>query len=48
MPRGKCPDCGQIVDLCDECGAPIPVFTGDSIANRHHAESCSLFDAGED
>jgi hypothetical protein len=28
--------------VCDECGATIPDTPGGGLANRHHAESCSL------
>lgn len=31
---------------CDECEALIPAVDGGSLANRHHAASCSLFDGG--
>jgi hypothetical protein len=30
-------------DHCDECGRDIPQ-TGGSLANKHHAETCSLYD----
>lgn len=33
---------------CGECGHAIPNNAGGSIANKHHAESCSLHDANED
>ena len=32
---------------CDECQATPPIVAGGSIANRHHAPSCSLYDARE-
>lgn len=34
-------------DVCDECGNKIP-WTGGSLANKHHKESCSLYDPKED
>ena len=33
---------------CEECGALIPNTPGGGLANRHHEESCSLFDAREE
>lgn len=33
---------------CEECGALIPNTPGGGLANRHHEESCSLFDAQEE
>ena len=41
-------------EVCDECGKTIPfnedtIRDGDgSIANKHHGESCSLYDPNED
>jgi hypothetical protein len=34
-------------EVCEECENAIPSGTG-SIANRHHADTCSLFDPKED
>jgi len=34
----------QEPQLCDECGQEIPEIDGGSISNRHHGESCSLYD----
>lgn len=31
-------------EVCDECGREIPGVNGGGLANRHHAESCSLYD----
>jgi hypothetical protein len=31
--------------VCDECGEAIPPVEGGGLANRHHDESCSLYDA---
>ena len=39
-----CPHCAP----CDECGNHIPIVNGGELANRHHAESCSLYDADEE
>jgi hypothetical protein len=48
---------GQIKDInaeiaarpvCDECGSTIPVVNGGGLANKHHKESCSLFDSEAD
>jgi hypothetical protein len=39
------------VDLnlaCDECDANIPDVAGGSLANKHHDESCSLYDPDEE
>lgn len=36
-------DEGEVED-CDECGFSIPQVDGGGLANRHHAESCSLHD----
>lgn len=33
---------------CDECEASIPDKAGGSIANKHHAESCSLYEPDEE
>jgi len=33
---------------CDECEQPIPDIGSGGVANRHHASSCSLFDASAD
>ena len=30
---------------CDECGRAIPDEPGGSLANHHHRESCSLYEA---
>lgn len=35
-------------DRCEECGAYIPTADGGSIANRHHADSCSLHEPEEE
>jgi hypothetical protein len=32
-------------DVCDECEAPIPIVEGGGLANKHHLESCSLYDS---
>lgn len=38
------PEWGALT-VCEECGATIPDGPEDSsIANKHHAESCSLYD----
>lgn len=31
-------------DVCDECGREIPIANGGGLLNRHHAQSCSLYD----
>lgn len=31
-------------DTCKECGLQIPTLDGGELANKHHAESCSLYD----
>lgn len=31
-------------DVCNECGIQIPTLDGGELANKYHAESCSLFD----
>ena len=36
------------VEFCDECGNAIPVRPGGGLENKHHAESCSLYDARRD
>jgi hypothetical protein len=41
-PRNK-----NLDELCDECGQSIPYMVGGGLANRYHAESCSLYDADE-
>jgi hypothetical protein len=33
---------------CDECNETIPVVDGGGLANRHHKESCSLFDSSQE
>ncbi|RNG15641.1 hypothetical protein [Streptomyces botrytidirepellens] len=35
-------------DECDECGHVIPAVEGGELANKHHAESCSLYDAANE
>lgn len=35
-------------EVCDECGCSIPDLDGGQQANKHHLESCSLFDANND
>ena len=44
---GITPRIATWLDECDECGHSIPPGAG-SIANHHHAESCSLYDADAD
>lgn len=39
---GEESECGE----CGECGCDIPQ-TGGSLANKHHQESCSLYDPDE-
>lgn len=41
LPSGRTP---EDPDCCDECGHCIPGGDG-SIANKHHNETCSLFDS---
>ena len=50
-----CPDCAVEHDEghraereCDECGAEIPDHPGGGAANRHHEQSCSLYDASKE
>ena len=33
---------------CDECGETIPDKDGGEHANKHHADSCSLYDPNND
>ena len=33
---------------CDECGANIPDNPNGGLTNKHHEESCSLYDSNED
>lgn len=35
-------------ETCGECGRQIPEVAGGGLANRHHDETCSLFEAGEE
>lgn len=35
-------------DECDECHESIPVVDGGGLANRHHKESCSLYDSSKE
>lgn len=35
-------------DVCDECGIQIPTLDGGDLANKYHAESCSLYDAAQE
>lgn len=37
----------ETADVCDECQAQIPQLPAGSIANRHHAQSCSLYDGDQ-
>jgi hypothetical protein len=32
-------------DTCEECGEDIPGVDGGSLANKHHAPGCSLYDS---
>jgi hypothetical protein len=32
---------------CDECDTVIPDVAGGKLANKHHEESCSLYDPDE-
>jgi hypothetical protein len=41
------PDEALTMTPCNECGRPIPDITGGGLANRHHAESCSLYSAND-
>ncbi len=38
-------ECGKGAK-CEECGAFIPDVPGGSLANKYHADSCSLYDQG--
>lgn len=38
----------EVLEVCDECGCEIPDVEGGSIANRHHADGCSLHDPDEE
>lgn len=33
---------------CEECGRDIPEVDGGDLANRHHSDSCSLYDDSQD
>jgi RNA polymerase-binding transcription factor DksA len=35
-------------DVCEECGAVIPVVEGGGLVNKHHKDSCSLYDPDQD
>jgi len=35
-------------EACDECGALVPQTTGGGLANKHHRDSCSLYDPKEE
>ncbi|MFE6739847.1 hypothetical protein [Streptomyces tubercidicus] len=35
-------------DECGECGAGIPQVPGGAMSNRHHKESCSLYDSSKE
>jgi hypothetical protein len=35
-------------EKCDECGAMIPEAAEGGMENRHHFESCSLYDADKE
>jgi hypothetical protein len=36
------------VYICDECGHVIPDAAEGGVENRHHADSCSLYDSDKD
>jgi len=38
----------ETYETCDECGAKIPSVAGGGLANKHHKESCSLYDKNEE
>lgn len=38
----------SVSDECDECGNTIPDVADGGLANKHHDESCSLYDADEE
>lgn len=35
-------------EVCDECGKSIPDHIGGGLANKHHDESCSLYDPDQE
>lgn len=45
LPSGRTPD---DQDCCDECGNHIPFVLEGGMANKHHNETCSLYDSSEE
>jgi len=44
VPCARTNEAAGVRETCEECSNEIPVFAGGSLANKHHAQSCSLFD----